>query len=287
MRHLHRSPETRADGLHPAMHWSTVRVDDRAEVCAVLGRGAPVVFLPGWGSTPWIYRHALARLARTFRVYAPAVPGFATAPGRPPDNQTLADCSTWLGRFLDATGLGPVTLVGHSFGGALAIRAAHDLPDRVARLVLVNSVGGDVWPDVRGAVPPLGDGPPWERGAATPREALPPRTLASPTPPRPTAIARTDGGDREAVGYADPIARSRDLTAELSRLAQRRLPASLVWSRGDRLIPRASVESLRRLLGRPPVFTVPGGHGWLITDPEYFGNAMRTVLDGFPIGVAP
>ncbi|WP_040780929.1 alpha/beta fold hydrolase [Rhodococcus ruber] len=270
------------------MHWSTVRVDARAEVCGVLGRGSPVVFVPGWGLTPWIYRHALAQLARSCRVYVPAIPGFSGVPDRALDEPTLADCAAWLGRFLGAAGLGPVTLVGHSLGGALAIRAAHDLPDRVERLVLVNSVGAGPWPDISKAVLPLDDGPPWERGAAALGDALLFRMLASTSTARRTAATtfRVEAGQRGTVWRTDPLIHDGDLTAELNRLARRRLPVSLLWSRGDRLIPRASIESLRDSLNRPPVFTVPGGHGWLITDPEYFGNAMRTVLGGLPIEVA-
>ncbi|UGQ40970.1 alpha/beta fold hydrolase [Rhodococcus aetherivorans] len=286
MPYRHRSPVTRAHGHHTAIHWSTVRVDDRAEVCGVLGRGSPVVFVPGWGLTPWIYRHALAQLARSCRVYAPAIPGFAGVPDRPLDKRTVADCAAWLGRFLGAAGLGPVTLVGHSFGGALAIRAAHDLPDRIVRLVLVNSVGAGAWPDVNGATPPLGDGPLWERGAAALGDALSLRMLASTTRTRPTTTSHHDVGDPGSVGSTDPTARGGDLTAELHRLAQRRLPVALVWSRGDRLVPWASVESLRAGLGGPPVFTVAGGHGWPITDPECFGHTMRTALDRLHTEVA-
>ncbi|MGX7728302.1 alpha/beta fold hydrolase [Rhodococcus sp. 2H158] len=286
MPYRHRSPVTRADGHHTAIHWSTVRVDARVEVCGVLGRGSPAVFVPGWGLTPWIYRHALARLARSCRVYAPAIPGFSGVPDRPLDERTVADCAAWLGRFLGAAGLGPVTLVGHSFGGALAIRAAHDLPDQVARLVLVNSVGAGARPDVNGATPPLGDGPLWERGAAALGDALSLRMLAPTTWPRPTITSRHDVGDPASVGRTDPTARGGDLTAELHRLAQRRLPVALVWSRGDRLISRASVESLGACLGGPPVFTVAGGHGWPITDPECFGHTMRTALDRLPTEVA-
>ncbi|MCW0193363.1 MAG: alpha/beta fold hydrolase [Rhodococcus sp.] len=50
-------------------------------------------------------------------------------------------------RFLDAAGVtGPVTVVGHSFGGGVATAVARDFPTRVSRLVLVNSVGGQERP---------------------------------------------------------------------------------------------------------------------------------------------
>ncbi|MES9512965.1 alpha/beta fold hydrolase [Rhodococcus erythropolis] len=51
--------------------------------------------------------------------------------------------AAWMTRFLDAAGVtGPVTVVGHSFGGGVATALARDFPVRFARLVLVNSVGG-------------------------------------------------------------------------------------------------------------------------------------------------
>lgn len=271
---------------HPGMEWRTIRVDDRTEAFGVLGRGSPLVFLHGWGLTPRIYRHALARLARNFRVYAPVIPGFASVPDRPPDERTLGGYSTWMGQFLDAAEIGPVTLVGHSLGGAIAIQAAHDLPDRVSRLVLVNSVGGGSCSGGGGDVRPGRDRPLWEWGAAALAEVLSlsvlaPTTAALPNTPRLHAFC-----DPGAAWRTAHIVRTADLRPELDQLAQRRLPVSLLWGRGDRLIPRASFESLRDALRKPPGFTVAGGHGWLISDPKYFGNAMRTVLNWIPMKAA-
>ncbi len=279
MHYQHRPPTTRAGGHRTEMEWRTVRVNARAEGFGVLGRGSPLVFLHGWGLTPRVYRHALARLARNFRVYAPVIPGFAGTPDRPPDEPTLRGYSTWMGQFLGAAGIGPVTLVGHSFGGAIAIQTAHDLPDQVSRLVLVNSVGGGTWSDTGGAVRPLQERPLWEWGAAALREALSRSMLAPTTATLPNTIVPDAIRDPRTAWRTAHTVRTADLTPELNRLAQRRLPVSLLWGRGDLLIPRASFESLRDALGKPPVFTVAGGHGWLITDPMYFGNAMRTVLN--------
>ncbi|KXF55543.1 hydrolase [Rhodococcus sp. SC4] len=267
------------------MEWRTIRVNERAESFGVLGRGAPLVFLHGWELTPRIYRHALARLARNFRVHAPVIPGFAGVPDRPPDERTLRGCSTWLGQFLNAAGIGPVTLVGHSLGGAIAIQAAHDLPDQISRLVLVNSVGGGSCSGDSGEARSIRDRPLWEWGAAALGEALSISVLA-PTPTTLPNATRNWFCDPGAAWRTAHIARTADLTPELHQLAQRGLPVSLLWGRGDRLIPRASFESLRDSLGTPPVFTVAGGHGWLITDPKYFGNAMRTVLNWLPMNAA-
>ncbi|MFE5700299.1 alpha/beta fold hydrolase [Rhodococcus koreensis] len=283
MHHQYEPSRARA-GCHPAdTEWGTIRVNDRAESFGVLGRGSPLVFLHGRGLTPRIYRHTLVRLARNCRVYAPVLSGLVGVPDWPPDERNLGGLSTWLGRFLGATGLGPVTLVGHCVGGAIAIQAAHDFPDRVSRLVLVNSVGGGCRSGRSGEGRPVRERPLGEWGAAALGESL---SLSVFAPTTATLSNATLPG-----AFCDPrvswrTARTADLTPELDRLAQRRLPVALLWGRGDRLISRASFESLRHSLRAPPVFTVSGGHGWLIDDPKYFGNAMRTVLNWVPTKIA-
>ncbi len=44
--------------------------------------------------------------------------------------------------LLDRLELPRATVVGHSFGGGVAIQLAHDHPERVRYLVVVDSVGG-------------------------------------------------------------------------------------------------------------------------------------------------
>jgi pimeloyl-ACP methyl ester carboxylesterase len=285
--HHRYQPSTVRRGCGRRVEWRTVRVDDRMAVYGVAGSGRPVVFLHGWELAPRVYRHALAQLAQNgVRVFAPAVPGFAGMSDRPPDERTLESYAAWLGQFLDAVGIGPVILMGHSFGGAIAIQTAHDLPDRVSRLILVNSVGGGAGPDPGGPARSFHDRPLWDWGAAVLGEALS-RSMFSPTTASPTTTVSPRAlRDPGAVWRTAHIARTANVTAELNRIAERGLPVSLLWGRGDRLIPRASFESLRESLRTPSVFTVAGGHGWLITDPKYFGNAMRTVLNWIPTKAA-
>jgi 2-hydroxymuconate-semialdehyde hydrolase len=72
---------------------------------------------------------------------APDIPGFG-------DTQRPADGfytpSRWvehLVALLDALGLDRVSVLGNSFGGALALRLATEHPDRVDRLALMGSAG--------------------------------------------------------------------------------------------------------------------------------------------------
>ncbi|MCQ4079124.1 alpha/beta fold hydrolase [Streptomyces sp. RB6PN25] len=108
------------------------------------GSGAPVVLVHGSGPGVTAYanwRLTMPALAQHFRVIAPDMVGFGYTE-RPAD--VTYDLSTWINQlvgFLDAMDLPRVSLVGNSFGGAIALRVAARYPDRVERLVLMGSVG--------------------------------------------------------------------------------------------------------------------------------------------------
>jgi pimeloyl-ACP methyl ester carboxylesterase len=81
-----------------------------------------------------------------------------------------------VGHFADTIGSSQsVTVVGHSFGGGVAITTAHRSPDLAERLVLVNSIGGTAWADCRGVGgrPPGSDGEPRPELAALAERRLP------------------------------------------------------------------------------------------------------------------
>ena len=108
------------------------------------GSGDPVVFIHGSGPGVTAYanwRLSLPLLADRFHCYAPDMVGFGFT-DRPAD--ISYGLQAWVDQilaFLDALGLQKVSLVGNSFGGAIALRFAVDHPDRVDRLVLMGSVG--------------------------------------------------------------------------------------------------------------------------------------------------
>lgn len=79
-------------------------------------------------------------LARDFDVYALENLGHGTTRTEL-DHYSFQACADWVSGFLDALDLRDVTLVGQSYGGEFAWRAALDRPQRVARVVLMNSSG--------------------------------------------------------------------------------------------------------------------------------------------------
>jgi pimeloyl-ACP methyl ester carboxylesterase len=79
-------------------------------------------------------------LVRTHRVVVPDLPGHGASvvAGDPPDTGRVA---AWLGELIERTCPSPPALVGHGLGGAIAARFAAGHDDRVARLVLADSLG--------------------------------------------------------------------------------------------------------------------------------------------------
>lgn len=103
--------------------------------------GPPVILLHGIGldaaSVSW--RYALPHLAHHHRVIAPDLPGHGESDES--DSYTTDFYIEVLDRLLDALGVSKTKLVGISMGGAVALGHALDAPERVERLVLVDSYG--------------------------------------------------------------------------------------------------------------------------------------------------
>lgn len=108
------------------------------------GTGNPVVLIHGSGPGVTAYanwRLTIPHLAKRYRVLAPEMVGFGYS-ARPAEIEYGAQ--TWVDQivaFLDALSIQRASLVGNSFGGAIALRVAAELPDRVQRLVLMGSIG--------------------------------------------------------------------------------------------------------------------------------------------------
>jgi len=244
------------------------------------GTGPSVVFLHGWGLANRSYSNALVRLiAGGFRVYAPTLPGFGDSEPRAADELSLAGYGRWVAEFIrTVNGPPPVALIGHSFGGGVAIRVAPDHEGLVGRLVLVNSIGGSAWTEHGGVLRAMRERPLWDWGLHLHADLLPLRQLTRVLP-----VVLRDGVPNAlrrpaTLWRAGHLARTADLTAELQELKRRRLPVVIVWSSHDDVIPAAAAASLRAAAGDPEYVTVPGNHSWLLAEPVRFGEVIINVL---------
>ncbi len=104
------------------------------------GSGEPVVLLHGFGSDRMSWAANQHELTRIASVHALDLPGHGKSPP-PPADPTPAGLSRAVAAAIDAAGLGPVHLLGHSLGGAVALALAAADPGRVRSLMLVSPAG--------------------------------------------------------------------------------------------------------------------------------------------------
>ncbi|HUT53444.1 MAG TPA: alpha/beta hydrolase [bacterium] len=92
-------------------------------------------------STADTWNNNIVPLANAFHVVAPDLPGFG-ASDKPDIDYSMDDFITYLDAFMAAKGIDKAMIVGHGFGGELAIAYTLAHPEKVDRLVLVDSFGG-------------------------------------------------------------------------------------------------------------------------------------------------
>lgn len=106
------------------------------------GHGRPLLYLHGLGGWGKWETYHLA-LGITNLVYAPQLPGWQDGQ-IPPGIHSVSDYADTMLKFLDAVAVETVDLVGHSFGGWIALHMATEHPQRVSKLVLVDAMGLEV-----------------------------------------------------------------------------------------------------------------------------------------------
>jgi N-formylmaleamate deformylase len=102
------------------------------------GTAAPLVLVPGITSPAATWGFVAERLAHEFDVYVLDVRGRGLSQSGPELDYRLDSLADDLSGFIAALGLSGVTVLGHSMGARVAIRAATRNPASMARLLLVD-----------------------------------------------------------------------------------------------------------------------------------------------------
>lgn len=266
------------------------RLDAGGVSTAVLegGDGPPLVLLHGPGESAVNWRWVVLDLVKTHRVVAPDLPAHG-ATGTNPACLREDGVLVWLDDLIDQTCSQRPTLVGHVLGGAIAARFAARRPNRLHRLVLVDSLGlARFRPSIRFA---LG----FARFSARPSERSYERFM------RQCAFdldhLQRDMGDdwQPFAAYNIGLARAENTkdggklfrsvglprirTDDLARIS---VPTTLIWGRQDRALKLKIAEKASRR------------HGWRLEviegsaddpprdQPRAFVGALRQALDGGP-----
>ena len=141
----YRTPDERFDGL-PGYDFTPNYVEQDGLRMHYLdeGSGAPVLLLHGEPTWSYLYRKIIPELSPSARAIAPDYFGF----GRSDKPLRLEDYSYdfqvgSITRLVEELDLSDLTVVVQDWGGPIGLRLAVEHPDRVARLVIMNTgIGG-------------------------------------------------------------------------------------------------------------------------------------------------
>ena len=118
-----------------------VEVDGVRTRYVASGKGdKSIVFLHGFSSSLYSWRQVLEPISKTYRVYALDLKGFGFS-GKPEGDYTTDEYVDFVIDFMDVLGVDRATLCGNSMGGGIAWRTALKYPERVEKLILVDSAG--------------------------------------------------------------------------------------------------------------------------------------------------
>jgi pimeloyl-ACP methyl ester carboxylesterase len=102
-----------------------------------------LLILHGWGwpvSMPQWLRVKELLENQGYRVFIPDLPGFGAEP-QPSKPWIIDDFVEWTRDFCEKEGLSQIFLLGHSFGGSVATKLSVKYPEKVKKLILVDSAG--------------------------------------------------------------------------------------------------------------------------------------------------
>lgn len=250
-----------------------------------VGEGPPLVLVHGTGRDRTYWAHSLPALRRHATVYA--VDRRGRGDSGDTDAYAIEHEVEDVLAVLAAVGE-PVHLLGHSYGGIVALEAALRA-ERLHSLILYEppiSVGADRVPDDLGdrlaALVASGD-----------REAVlvtflregpryPPEVIAA-------QRARPEWPDR--VGYAHTLAREAQAvpryTFDSGRVAGVRVPTLLLLGSESPPFFRAAIEALHAALPQSELVVLPGQHhNAMETAPELFADTVHRFLRDQPDGGA-
>ena len=240
-----------------------------------VGEGPALLLLHGLGCNHTTWEPVIDDLAKRFTVIAPDLLGHGLS-AKPRADYSVGGYANGVRDLLTVLGVDKVTVVGHSFGGGVAMQFAYQFPERTERVVLVASggLGPEVSPAIRAITTP---GFHQAMGVAT----LPGvRHLGVAGMKALSSLPLKATHDLDEVAdiydsFKDPAARAAirhvvravvDWRGQIVTMADRAyltqaMPMCVVWGRDDKVIPVRHPSLAAALAPRSRIEVIPNsGH---------------------------
>ncbi|MEV6103854.1 haloalkane dehalogenase [Streptomyces sp. NPDC051940] len=117
---------------------NTIKIKDSHLAYRETGTGTPVVLLHGNPNSSYMWRNVIPHLSSQGRILAPDLIGMGES-GKPDIGYRFTDHVGYLDAWFEAMGLDDMVLVGHDWGGALAMDHAARHPGRVRGVALIET----------------------------------------------------------------------------------------------------------------------------------------------------
>lgn len=232
----------------------------------------PIIILHGWGADASRFAGLKTRIkSQGWPVCIPDIPGFGKEP--PPETAWhVNDYVQWLETKRDELGWEQICLVGHSFGGQIALKYTVVYPERVSRLILIAPAAvrqkRRLWKWIIKwfveagklifSLPGINVFYDWSRWLVY-------RLLGS------VDYYRSTGVMREIIKNI----LDEDLQGIMAEVA---CPVLLLWGETDQLIPIQESEIYRAKIPDIAFESHPQGHNFAYYDDEYVFNAMKEFI---------
>lgn len=235
---------------------------------------SPVVILHGWGLSGAVFAPLALELTRNgYKAYAPDFPGFGKTeiPGSP---LTLIDYTDFLKVFLETNNIEDPVLVGHSFGGRVALMFNKRYPKKIRALILTGVPGFTPIPKRKLAI--------FIAVAKIGRLlfSVPPMLLFQDQVRRwyyyvvgAKEFFRAEGAMRETFKRIV----QEDLVASMEAIS---IPTLLIWGELDIIVPPSIAERMHRVIEGSELIIIPDSdHGVSFKEPKRFVHHVKRFLE--------
>lgn len=249
---------------------------------------------PASDSARLAWRRAIGTLAQNHEVFAPDWPGYGES-DKPDIQFTTEFYVEFLGRFLDALGLEKASLVGISLGAGMALGFALRSPERVDKLVLVDSFGlgrRNPWPRLTylSIRLPLLDRLAWAAFAKSRWIAklglqmivYDSSVITSELIGEISTDLRKPGAGQAARSFQRAEVRWNGVrTSFVNRLSELEVPTLILHGANDRLVPVSWAKRAHRLIRGSELHILPECGHWLNWErPEELSRIVQEFLSG-------
>lgn len=232
------------------------------------GQGPVLILVHGLSASSDAWRDSMGILAKSYRVIAPDLPGYAKS-DRPRATYSVSYYASWLDDFIEALGLSKVAIAGNSLGGWIAALYTIGHQEKVSHLVLVAGAGLK-----RKTLPAVNLNP----ATRDEQRALLVALFADPS--RVTERMVSEQWEYRKTVRATVSATlesfKKDIPFVDDKLGGIKVPTLIIWGRQDRIIPLEYAERFHKgISGSKLVVMDDTGHVPQMERPKEFARVVK------------